>query len=40
MFNGKRVGSMGVIHPEILENFNIPRPVVALELNLQKIVEL
>jgi phenylalanyl-tRNA synthetase beta chain len=28
------VGSFGIVHPEVLEAFEIPFPVSALELNL------
>jgi hypothetical protein len=29
-----QVGSFGIVHPEVLEAFEIPFPVSALELNL------
>ncbi|KAL6762004.1 phenylalanyl-tRNA synthetase [Haematococcus lacustris] len=32
---GTQVGSFGVVHPEVLEKFDIPFPVSALELNLE-----
>lgn len=32
---GKRVGEFGIIHPKVLQNFEIPNPVTALELNLE-----
>jgi phenylalanyl-tRNA synthetase beta chain len=30
--NGKKIGSMGVIHPEVLSNFELKYPVSALEI--------
>ena len=30
---GKRAGSMGVVHPEVLGNFELKYPVSALELD-------
>lgn len=30
-----RIGKFGVIHPEVLSNFDIPFPVSALELNIE-----
>jgi phenylalanyl-tRNA synthetase beta subunit len=32
---GAEVGQFGIIHPEVLEAFDIPFPVSALELNLE-----
>jgi phenylalanyl-tRNA synthetase beta chain len=32
---GQEVGCFGIVHPEVLEAFDIPYPVSALELNLQ-----
>ena len=32
---GKEVGIFGVVHPEVLEAFDIPYPVSALELNIE-----
>lgn len=32
MLKGKKVGSVGVLHPEILANFDLKFPVSALEL--------
>ncbi len=32
---GERVGEFGIIHPEVLQAFDIPNPVSALELNLE-----
>ena len=30
-----KIGKFGVIHPEVLSNFDIPFPVSALELNIE-----
>lgn len=35
---GQQVGSFGVVHPNVLENFDIPYPVSALELNIEPFV--
>jgi len=35
-FNDEDLAILGEIHPKILENFNLPNPVVAFELNLMK----
>lgn len=32
---GQEVGCFGIVHPEVLEAFEIPYPVSALEINLQ-----
>lgn len=32
---GERVGQFGVVHPEVLQAFDITYPVSALELNLE-----
>lgn len=37
---GKRVGVFGVLHPEVLRNFDLPFPTSALELNLEVILPL
>jgi len=34
--NGQKVGEIGEIHPEVLNNFKLEFPVAALELDLQK----
>jgi len=36
---GERVGVFGEVHPEVLENFGIPNPVVAFEIELDKIFD-
>lgn len=35
---GKKIGVMGEIHPQVIENFGLEMPVVALEINLKKII--
>ncbi len=37
--DGEEIAVLGEIHPKILENFNLPNPVVAFELNLTKPME-
>lgn len=32
---GQRVGEFGIIHPTVLQKFDIPNPVTALELNIE-----
>ncbi|MCX8175795.1 MAG: phenylalanine--tRNA ligase subunit beta [Candidatus Bathyarchaeota archaeon] len=36
MFNGEDLAVLGEIHPKVLENFKLPNPVAAFELNLTK----
>ena len=35
MYGDTAVGSFGVVHPEVLDNFEMAFPVSALELNLE-----
>ena len=35
---GKPVGHFGVVHPQVLANFDIPYPVSALELNIEPFI--
>ena len=35
LLNGKKIGSMGVIHPEVLNNFDLKYPVSALEIDFE-----
>jgi phenylalanyl-tRNA synthetase beta chain len=37
LVGGKGVGVFGEIHPRVLENFGIPNPVVAFEIELDSI---
>ncbi|KAK7074494.1 hypothetical protein SK128_019460 [Halocaridina rubra] len=38
--NGVVVGQIGLIHPEVITNFNLNNPAAALEINLQKVMEI
>ena len=33
MLGGKKIGSMGVLHPEVIGNFELKYPVSALEVD-------
>ena len=35
LLNGQKIGSMGVIHPEVLNNFDLKYPVSALEIDFE-----
>lgn len=37
--NGKTIGAMGVLHPEILGNFELKYPVTALEIDFEGLFE-
>jgi len=37
--NGKDVGVFGEVHPEVLEKFGIPNPVVGFEIDLSEIFD-
>jgi len=36
MYCETAVGKLGVLHPEVVANFDLTSPVAALELNLEK----
>ncbi|MCK4340989.1 MAG: phenylalanine--tRNA ligase subunit beta [Phycisphaerae bacterium] len=36
---GKQVGVMGEVHPEVLENYGLKHPVSVMELSLEKLLE-
>jgi phenylalanyl-tRNA synthetase beta chain len=38
--DGKTVGLLGEIHPEVLEQWQIGMPAVALELDLQRLLKI
>ncbi|XP_066979481.1 phenylalanine--tRNA ligase beta subunit [Macrobrachium rosenbergii] len=38
--NGVAVGQIGLIHPEVIMNFNLNNPAAALEINLQKVIDI
>ena len=35
--NGENIGSIGVLHPEVLENYKLKYPVTCFEINLEKL---
>lgn len=35
IFNGIKVGDFGIVHPDVLRNFEISHPVTALELSIE-----
>lgn len=35
---GRIIGTFGIVHPNVLEKFEIPYPVSALELNLEPFI--
>ena len=35
MWKGAEVGLFGIVHPEVLANFDVQYPVAAVELNLE-----
>jgi phenylalanyl-tRNA synthetase beta chain len=37
--NGKRLGIMGEVHPEVLNNFELENPTVAFEINLELLLK-
>ena len=37
--NGSKIGSMGVLHPEVLNNFELTFPVSALEIDFNAMFE-
>lgn len=36
VYKGKKIGVMGVLHPEVLEKFEITHPCAALEINIEQ----
>jgi phenylalanyl-tRNA synthetase beta chain len=36
--NDKKIGIMGIIHPEVLSNFRIPLPCSALEICIESFI--
>ena len=37
---GEHIGIMGVVHPNVLKNYELKVPCIALELNVSKIVDI
>ncbi|GLT99829.1 hypothetical protein SLE2022_172420 [Rubroshorea leprosula] len=35
VYEGRRIGTFGIVHPEVLNNFDIPEPCSFLELNIE-----
>jgi phenylalanyl-tRNA synthetase beta chain len=35
IYNGQTIGSFGILHPEVLEKFEILYPCSALEMNIE-----
>ncbi|KAF2361243.1 Phenylalanyl-tRNA synthetase class IIc beta subunit archae/euk cytosolic [Trinorchestia longiramus] len=40
MVNGREVGKLGLLHPEVIIAFNLNNPASALDLNLQDLIDL
>ncbi|KAL7619335.1 hypothetical protein Lser_V15G00476 [Lactuca serriola] len=38
IFKGKPIGTFGIVHPQVLDNFDIPDPCSFVELNLQSLL--
>ena len=36
VYNGKVIGQMGVIHPEVISKFEITNPCAAVEINIEE----
>ncbi|KAK4773371.1 hypothetical protein SAY87_028390 [Trapa incisa] len=39
IYRGKRIGTFGIVHPEVLNNFDIPDPCSFVELNIESFLE-
>lgn len=39
MLNGKRIGSVGVLHPEVLKSFDLTRPVSCFEIDFPMVFD-
>lgn len=35
IYNGRQIGSLGVLHPEVITNFDLSHPASALEVNIE-----
>ena len=35
IYQGKVIGSFGIVHPEVLEKFDVPNVASLLELNIE-----
>ncbi|XP_024972528.1 phenylalanine--tRNA ligase beta subunit, cytoplasmic isoform X2 [Cynara cardunculus var. scolymus] len=38
IYKGKRIGTFGIVHPQVLENFDIPDPCSFVELNMESLL--
>ncbi|KAI3794057.1 hypothetical protein L1987_36682 [Smallanthus sonchifolius] len=38
IYKGKRIGTFGIVHPQVLENFDIPDPCSFVELNIESLL--
>lgn len=38
IYKGKRIGTFGIVHPQVLENFGIPDPCSFVELNIESLL--
>ncbi|XAR63860.1 Phenylalanine--tRNA ligase [Bertholletia excelsa] len=38
IYKGKRIGAFGIVHPEVLNNFDIPDPCSFMELNIESLL--
>ncbi|KAJ9561884.1 hypothetical protein OSB04_007044 [Centaurea solstitialis] len=38
IYKGKRIGTFGIVHPQVLENFDIPDPCSFVELNVESLL--
>lgn len=38
IYKGKAIGTFGIVHPQVLENFDIPDPCSFVELNLESLL--
>lgn len=38
-FKGKVIGTMGVLHPEVLNNYHLKYPVSCFEINLEELFD-
>lgn len=39
IYNGESIGKLGVLHPEVIANFDLPCPAAAVEINLEKLYD-
>uniref|UniRef100_A0A6G1SD82 Phenylalanine--tRNA ligase beta subunit n=1 Tax=Aceria tosichella TaxID=561515 RepID=A0A6G1SD82_9ACAR len=36
VYNGSRIGNIGILHPDVLKNYDLGHPASALEINIEK----